>query len=167
MLPGKVGVGLEEIPVVHDGADDVVHVVGGPGVVRDDGVQGRRLPSGRVGAGRDGRVFHVVVGQKGEQPLDLLDGVGVGLAGEVGHPALRVVGHGAAQVLEADLLPGDALDDVGPGDEHVGGVLHHEDEVRHGRGVDRAPGGGAHDGGDLGDDPAGDGVPVEDLPVGA
>ncbi len=97
----------------------------------------------------------------------MLDGVGVGLAGEVGHPGFGVVGHGAAQIFLADLLPGDALDDLGPGDEHVGGVLHHEDEVRHGRGVDRAPGGGSHDGGNLGDDAASDGVPVENLPIGA
>ena len=91
----------------------------------------------------------------------------VGLAGELGHAALGVVGHGAAQVLKADLLAGDALDDVRAGDEHVGGVLHHEDEVGHGRRVDRAAGGGAHDGRDLGDDAGGDGVPIEDLAVAA
>ena len=77
------------------------------------------------------------------------------------------MGHGAAQGLEADLLPGDALDDVRAGDEHVRRVLHHEDEVGHGRGVDRAPGGGSHDGGDLGDHARGDGVAIENLPVGA
>ena len=75
------------------------------------------------------------------------------------------MGHGAAQVLLADGLAGDALDDLRAGDEHVGGVLHHEDEVGHGRGIDRAAGGGSHDGRNLRNDPAGDGVAVEDLAV--
>ena len=44
---GKVVVRLEEVAVVDDGPDDVVHVVGGAGAVRDDGVQGRLLPVGR------------------------------------------------------------------------------------------------------------------------
>ena len=121
----------------------------------------------RVAARQQRRVLHVVAGQKGEQLFDLLDAVGVGLAGEVGHAALGVVGHGAAQVLEADLFAGDALDDVRAGDEHIGGILHHEDEVRHGRRIDRTAGGGAHDGRNLRDDAAGDGVPIEDLAVAA
>ena len=130
-------------------------------------VQGRLLPVGRVAAGRERRVFHVVAGEEAQQLFDLLDAVGVGVAGELGHAALGVVGHGAAQVLKADLLAGDALDDVRAGDEHVGGVLHHEDEVGHGRGVDRAAGGGSHDGRDLGDDAGGDGVAIKDLAVAA
>ena len=115
--------------------------------------------------GVSGGSSRLLPGRKREQPFDLLDAVLVGLAGELGHAALGVVGHGAAQVLEADLLAGDALDDVRAGDEHVRGVLHHEDEVRHGRRIDRAAGGGAHDGRNLGNDPGSDGVAIEDLAV--
>jgi hypothetical protein len=37
----------------------------------------------------------------------------------VGVAGLGVVGARAAEVLEADVLAGDGLDDVGSGDEHV------------------------------------------------
>ena len=37
------------------------------------------------------------------------------------------------------------LHHVGAGDEHVGAVLHHEDEVGHRRRIDRAAGAGPHD----------------------
>ena len=77
------------------------------------------------------------------------------------------MGHRPTQIIEADLLAGDALDDVRPGDKHVGGLLHHEDEVGHGRGVDCPPGGGTHDRRDLGDYPAPDGVPIKDLAIAA
>src|SRR5665648_1044371 len=67
------------------------------------------------------------------------------LGGELRHPTSRVVGHGAAQLLERHILPGDGLDHVRPGDEHVARAFDHEDKVRHGRRVHRPPGTGAHD----------------------
>ena len=51
----------------------------------------------------------------------------------------------AAELLLSDDLVGDGLHHVGPGDEHVGAVLHHEDEVGHRRRIDRAAGAGTHD----------------------
>ena len=51
----------------------------------------------------------------------------------------------AAELLLGDVFTGDRLHDVGPGDEHVRRVLHHEDEVGHGGAVDRAAGARAHD----------------------
>ncbi len=41
------------------------------------------------------------------------------------------------------------LDDVRPGDEHVRRVLHHQDEVGHGRRINGAASARSHDGGDL------------------
>ncbi len=109
----------------------------------------------------------LLLGRKLKSFLICSMAVGVGLAGELGHAALGVVGQGPAQILLADLLAGDALDDVRAGDEHVGGVLHHEDEVGHGRRIDRAPGGGAHDGRNLRNDPGSNGVAIKDLAVAA
>ena len=40
---------------------------------------------------------------------------------------------------------GHRLDDVGPGDEHVAGPVHHEDEIGDGGRVDGAAGAGSHD----------------------
>jgi hypothetical protein len=61
------------------------------------------------------------------------------------------VGARAAQLLGRDDLVGHGFDHVGPGDKHVGGIAHHEDEVGHGRRIDRAAGAGAHDHGNLRD----------------
>ena len=89
------------------------------------------------------------------------------VGGEVGDAGLRVVGHRAAQRLELDLLAGDRLDHLGAGDEHVRGLLDHEDEVGHGRGVDGAARARAHDRRDLRDHPGALDVADEDVAVGA
>ena len=68
-------------------------------------------------------------------------------------------------VLLGDVFVGDGLDDVGTGDEHVAGVVHHEDEIGDGGRVDGAAGAGAHDGGDLRDHAAGERVAQEDVGV--
>ena len=85
---------------------------------------------------------------------------------EGGDPRLGGVAHGAAQLLERDVLARHRLHHVGTGDEHVRGALHHEDEVGHGRRVDGAAGARAEDDADLGDDPRRRHVAVEDPPVG-
>ena len=73
--------------------------------------------------------------------------------------------HRAAELLGGDLLVRHGLHDVGAGDEHVGGVLDHEDEVGHRRRVDRAAGAGAHDQRDLRHDARGQHVALEDVGV--
>src|SRR3712207_198301 len=83
----------------------------------------------------------------------------------MGDPAPRVVRAGAAEVFERNVLAGDALYYVRAGDEHVARLLDHEDEVRYRRGVDGAAGAGAHDHADLGHNPGGQNVAVEDLRV--
>ena len=64
-------------------------------------------------------------------------------------PRLLVVRHGAAEFVLGDFFVGHGLDDFRPGDEHVRSVLHHQDEVGHRRGINRAAGARAHDGRDL------------------
>ncbi len=63
-------------------------------------------------------------------------------------------------VLGHDLV-GHGLHHLGAGDEHVGAVLHHEDEVGHRRRIDRAARARAHDQADLRDDTAGEHVALE------
>ena len=82
-------------------------------------------------------------------------------------PGLRVVGHRPAQLLELDLLAGDRLDHLGAGDEHVRGLLDHEDEVGHRRRVDGAARARPHDRRDLRDHPGALDVADEDVAVGA
>ena len=57
------------------------------------------------------------------------------------------------------------LHHVGPGDEHVGTVLHHEDEVCHCRGIYGAARTGPHDHGDLRDDTGGLHIAQEDIGI--
>ena len=68
-------------------------------------------------------------------------------------------------VFLGDVFVRDGLDDVGAGDEHVAGVVDHEDEIGDGGRVDRAARARAHDGGDLRDHAAGERVAQEDVRV--
>src|SRR5919198_4273424 len=96
-----------------------------------------------------------------------LEGLLLVVGGEMGDARLRVVGDRAPELLERRLLAGDRLDHVGPRDEHVRGLLDHEDEVRHGRGVDGAAGAGPHDYADLRDHAGALHVANEDVAVSA
>ena len=58
-------------------------------------------------------------------------------------------------------LLGHRLDHVGASDEQIRAVAHHEDEVGHGRGVDRTPGAWPHDHADLRNDPRREHVALE------
>ena len=78
---------------------------------------------------------------------------------------LGVVGARAAELLHRDVLAGDGLDDVGAGDEHVGGAVDHHREVGDRGGVDVPAGAGAHDQADLRDHAGGVHVAPEDLAV--
>ena len=71
---------------------------------------------------------------------------------KVGHTALLVMGHGAAEFFEGDIFVGHGFNHVGSGDEHIRGVFHHEYEIGHGWGIDSAPRTGPHDHGNLGYD---------------
>ena len=57
--------------------------------------------------------------------------------------------HGAAELLFGDFFMRHGLDHVRPGDEHVGGLVDHENEVGDRRRIDRAAGARPHDGGNL------------------
>ena len=59
------------------------------------------------------------------------------------------MGVGAAELIFGDLFVGDRLDHVGAGDEHVRGLVDHQDEIGNRGRIDGAAGAGAHDGGDL------------------
>ena len=110
--------------------------------------------------------LEVVLGQEGEQVARVLQTGVLVLGRQVRDARLRVVGHRPAERLEVDLLARDRLDHVGPRDEHVRGLLHHEDEVGDRRRVDRAARARAHDQADLRDDARAHDVAREDVAVG-
>ena len=150
-----------------DRPDDLVHVVGLVRRVRDQRVE-RPVQVGEVEVGGvvvRRRLVEVVLRQEGEQRLDVLERVVLVGAHVVGVAGLGVVGPRAAELLHRDVLAGDGLDDVGAGDEHVGGAVDHDREVGDRGGVDVPAGAGAHDQADLRDHAGGVHVAAEDLAV--
>ena len=158
---------LEELLVVEDGGDHVVHVVGLVRAVRDERVE-RPVEVGELHVGRLvvlRRRVEVVLREVGQHRLDVLDGVLLVGGHVVGVARLGVVGARAAEVLHRDVLAGDGLDHVGSGDEHRRGLVDHHGEVGDGGGVDVAAGAVAHDQADLRDHARGVHVAAEDLAV--
>ena len=84
---------------------------------------------------------------------------------EVSDARSFVVRHSAAELVFRDFLVGDGLDHIWPGDEHVRSLVDHDDEISNRRRIDRAPGAGPHDGGNLWNDSAVQSVAQEDVGV--
>ena len=149
-----------------------MHVIGLVRRVRDQGVQFEVLV-GEVVLDRPGvrrrreaRRLGVVVGrQEAEQVADEVEGVLLAGGDIVQGAGLGHVGLGAAELLHGDVLTGDGLDDVRPGDEHLAGLVDHDDEVGQGGGVHVPARRGTHDQRDLRDHPGGQDVVAEDPAV--
>ena len=121
---------VEHIAVVEDPQQDLVHVVGGVVIVRNDGVEFEvvrrdlRLETGID----DRRIAECVGGQETQVVADVLerrllvlhDLVDIAVLG------LRV---GAAELVEADVLARDVLDHIRSGDEHVALVADRHDKI--------------------------------------
>ena len=122
---GEILVDLEETVVVHDAADDAVHVVGLVRIVRDDVVQGVVRAAHRVVRGGHGGFLPVVLRQEGKEFLDGGDAFFLAGGGEMRDTALRGMDGCAAQGLVVHVLAGDALDDRRSGEIHVRGILDH------------------------------------------
>jgi hypothetical protein len=132
-VPGEVLVHLEELAVVDDPGHHVAHVVGLVRVVRHDRVELEVHPLRVVGRLDARGALEVVLRKERDEVAHVLEALLLVVRGEVGHAGLGVVCHGAAQRLEVHLLAGHRLDHLGARDEHVRGLLDHEDEVGHGR----------------------------------
>lgn len=163
---------LQELAVIDDGGDDLLHVVRGVGGIRDDGVQGqvilgevvldRPLHNGRLHTWR----FCAVVGwQVAQEVADEVKGIGIVSGGVVGGARHGHVGLGTAEFLLGNFFAGHRLDHGRSGDEHLGGFIHHDDEVCQSRGVHVATGAGTHNEGNLRDNATGLRVAEEDLGV--
>jgi hypothetical protein len=115
--------------------------------------------------GTDGGLLAVVERQEIEELADGLQRFHVVFEGGIGDRGFFRVGAGAAEFLGRDDLVGDGLHHVGTGDEHVGAVAHHEDEVGHGRRIDRTTGAGPHDDGNLRHDAGRLGIAAKDFGI--
>ena len=161
----KVLVNLEELAVVHHAADDLLDVVRLVGVIRHDGVQHRVGAQWVVARFDEWRILHVVGGQIPQQQAQQVKTIAFALGGHVGYAADAIVHQRSSQLFEGDILVRHGFDHVGACDEHVAGVLHHEDKVGQRGRIDCAPCAWPHDEADLRDDAAGLRVAQEDIRV--
>ena len=103
-VPGEVGGDLEEIRLVDDLRDQLLHVVGLVRAFRHQGVEGGLGALGVVEAFPHRRLFAVGRGQEIDQPADLGQRLQVVVEGAVGDAGFQGVDPVAAQLLVADLL---------------------------------------------------------------
>eukprot|EP00123_Amoebidium_parasiticum_P013138 comp21793_c0_seq1/m.30974 comp21793_c0_seq1/g.30974 ORF comp21793_c0_seq1/g.30974 comp21793_c0_seq1/m.30974 type:complete len:426 (+) comp21793_c0_seq1:206-1483(+) len=164
-VASKRGHDLEELTVINNLLDDGLHAVGLVGAVGHHRVEGRDVAVSWVIGDEDGGGVLVGEGQVADHLAQTQQRIDVVVEGTVSNTGLLSVGDGTAQLLLGDHLVGDGFNDIGAGDEHVGGVLDHEGVVGHGRGVHGTTSAGTHDEGQLGDDTGRQDVPLEDIGI--
>ena len=166
MLLAQCGKYSKKSPSSTTSRDDLLHVVGLVRAGREELAQRRsHRRSGSSAGSTTRRLLQVVRRQERQQVAHVLEARLLVGRDEGGHAGLGGVAHGAAELLERDLLAGDRLHHVGPGDEHVRRLADHEDEVGHGRRVDGAAGARSEDHADLRHDARRQHVAVEDAAV--
>ena len=162
---GEVGRDFEELVVIDDHLQQLLHIVGHVGIGGNDVHEGGVGTVARIVADAGGNAVLVVQRKvvveftHGTQHLDIV------VVGAVSDTGLLGVDGGTTQFFLSDFFSGDSLDDIGTGDEHVGGVTHHEDEIGNGGGVHGTTSARTHDQGDLGNHTGGKGVTLENLRV--
>ena len=141
----EVALDFHEFPIVDNGADDLVHVVGHVGVVRYDFVQAVFFAVDGVRAWNARCAFHVVLGQVAEQLADKSGELFLSLGCEVAYAAACGVNACTAEVFLCDVFACHGFHYLWSGEEHVAYAFQHHYEVCQGRGVDGAAGAGAAD----------------------
>ena len=159
----EVALHFHEFPVVDNGTDDLVHVVGHVGVVRYDLVQTVFFAVNGVRACDARCAFHVVLGQVAEQLADEPGEFFLRLGREMADAAACGVNAGSAEVFLGDVFTRYGFHDLRSGEEHVAYAFQHHHEVGQGRGVDSTAGARAANSGDLRNDAACFDIALEDV----
>ncbi len=155
----------KKLAVVHHAVDHVLDVVGLVRFRGHDGIERGIHAVGGIGRGAPRRIVAIVLRQVTQQLADHAQAFGVVWRREMADAADGVVRRRAAQLFLGDVFVRHGLDDVGTGDEHVAGVVHHEDEIGDGGRIDRAARARSHDGGNLRHHAARQRVAQEDIGV--
>ena len=156
---------FKEIRLVPDLEDQLFHVIWLVRIFRHQRIE-RRFHSTRIVKERTNRWLGAVIErQEIDKAAHLCQRFDIVLERTVGHRRFLGMGPGTPKLFGRYLFVRNRLHDIRPGDEHVGAVLHHENEVCHRRAIDRATGARAHDHADLRDDARGHDVALKDLGV--
>ena len=111
------------------------------------------------------RLGEVVGGQIAQQVANVVEGILLAGGDVMRGAGLGHMGMSAAKFLHGYVFSGDCLDDVGSGDEHLAGLVDHDDEVGQGGGVHVSACRRTHDQRDLRDHSGGEDVVAEDPAV--
>ena len=120
---------FKEILIINDIVNNIADVVGLVGRLGNDRIQLFFRTVARVGRRDERWVVHVVGRDERQEFAGDTQCVFVGISREVSDTRLCVVRHRTAEFVFGHLFVRHRLDDVGPGDEHVGRVLHHHVKV--------------------------------------
>ena len=132
---GEVFVNLHEISVIHDGVDDLVHVVRFVRICRNDVVQVVVHAGDIIGALYERSLLHVVLRDEGNETAYFSQRLFLRCCYEMGHTRFGSVDLGAAELLYGHVLACYGFDYLRTGDEHITVLLGHHDKVRQSRAV--------------------------------
>ena len=110
---------LEELAIIGNSSDNLVHIVCLVGVLRDNLVQSVLHTVDRIGARLRRSCLHVVRWDVAQQSLNHLQTLFLGLSCEVGYTRLGSVNRCTTQVLLVDILAGNGLYNLWTCEEHV------------------------------------------------
>ncbi len=164
-IGGKAGLGFEEIAFIDDLQNQFTHVIGFVRVGRHQRIERHFLPVERIVRRPHRRRLFVIVRHETHEPAQLPQGVDIVLERLVGNAGAGCMRNRPAQLLGRDHLVGDRFNDLRPGNEHVGAVFHHEDEIGHGGRIYRAAGARPHDHGNLRHHAARQNIALEDIGI--
>ena len=120
---------LHKFAIVHQGANNLVHVVSHVGVVGYDFVQQVLFAVDGVGALNAWCTLHVVLRNEREQFADNAGKLLLSLGSKVAHTTLGRVNGGTAKVLLGHVLASHRLNHLGAGQEHVADAFEHNHKV--------------------------------------
>ena len=132
---GIVGRNLEELAIIDDCTDNVIHVVSLVGSLGNDFVERILKTVDRVGALYEWSLLEVVLRNVAEELADNLDSLFTVFGSKVSNARLGSVDFGTAESLLSYVFAGHGLYHLRTGEEHIGNSLSHDSEVGEGRRV--------------------------------
>ncbi len=162
---GKITLDFQELAIVDDCSDHIVHIVGTCGAVRHDFVERILNTVDGVVAFNHGRILKIVLGDVAHKLAHNLDCILAIFGREMSHTALLRMNGGTTEVFLAYIFAGNGLHNLRAGEEHVAYAFGHNGEVGQGRGIDGTAGTRAEDCGNLGDYTRCEDVALENLGI--
>ena len=147
-IAGKTSLDFEEISTVQNAGNDFPNIVALLAFNRNDVTQFEIGFHHRIGVYHR-RLLRVVLRQEAQQFLGDQDCLFVIIGNEVNVAGLGHVGISTAKLFGGDLFTGDRLNHAGTGNKHIG-LPGLDNEVGEGRRIGGAPGAGAGNDGNLG-----------------